>query len=141
MKKIILALSIAFCAIALTSCGGFSKQQTAEQMNQPMNCAGLNMRNATWHYTNEFGQAINVTGTCKKGRKHGNFKVYANGQQIATSKFGKDIEKKTTCLVGGQKTRISLLGCMQANAQNAVPQGQAVSEAEAAADENEADED
>lgn len=139
MKKTATLLILALSAVLLTSCGSYSKHQTPEQQAQPMSCAGLHMRGAQWHFTNDFGQTVDVVGTCKKGRKHGNFAFTVNGQVIAKTKFGKDVEKKTTCMVGGQKTRTPLEQCMQANAQNAVPQGSAVSDAEAVSDDNEAD--
>lgn len=139
MKKASLLIILSLCAILLTSCGGYSKRQTPEQQAQPMSCAGLHMRGAQWHFTDDFGQVVDVVGTCKKGRKHGNFTFTVGGNLIAKSKFGKDQEKKTTCLAGGKKTRTPLEQCMQANAQNTAPQGEAVSEAEAAADDNEAD--
>lgn len=140
MKKIIL-IAFALCTmLTLSACGGkFAKQQTPEQMAQPMNCAGLHMRNATWNFTDNYGQAVVAVGTCKKGMKHGNFVVSVNGTNVAKSKFSKDAEVKTTCLVGGNKIRTTLDLCMQANAQNTAPQGAEVSDAEAAADDNEAE--
>lgn len=107
-------LTLAAGALVLTACGGnFAKRQSLEQMTVPVNCAGLHLKNAEWHYTNEFDQKVDVVGTCKKGMKHGNFTFKVNGQDVAVTKYSKDQEQKTTCMASGQKTRTPHNECMQ----------------------------
>jgi len=110
--KIILPL-LAAMALSLTACGGhFAKTQTTEQQNKPLDCTGLHMKKAQWHYTDANGLALDVTGTCHKGMKHGNFEFIVDGKKVATTKFIKDTEEKTTCEATGEKTRDPLEKCM-----------------------------
>lgn len=121
MKKIILTTAILSIAASLTACGGsYKKTQTIEEMQQPMNCAGLNMKRAQWSFVDDFGQQVEVTGTCKKGMKHGNFTFSVGGNKIAVSKFIKDQENKTSCFANGEKSRIDLQSCMQKNSESSV---------------------
>lgn len=110
--KIILPL-LAAMALSLTACGGhFAKTQTTEQQNQPLDCTGLHMKKAQWHYTDANGLALDVTGTCHKGMKHGNFEFILDGKKVATTKFVKDQEEKTSCEATGEKTRDPLEKCL-----------------------------
>lgn len=116
MKKISLILALGSIAAVLTACGGsYSRTQTLEQQNAPFNCAGLHVKNAQWHFVDDFGQRVDVMGSCHAGMKHGTFDFVVNGKLVAKSKFIKDSERKTTCLVMG-KTRTNLINCMQLNA-------------------------
>ena len=113
MKKISLILALGSIAAVLTACGGsYSRTQTLEQQNAPFNCAGLHVKNAQWHFVDDFGQRVDVMGSCHAGMKHGTFDFVVNGKLVAKSKFIKDSERKTTCLVMG-KTRTNLINCMQ----------------------------
>lgn len=114
MKKIILTATALSIAATLTACGGsFRKVQTPAEMQQPMNCTGLHMKNATWMFTDDFGQQVTVTGTCKKGQKHGNFTFKVGEKTVAVTKFVKDIENKTACTATNEKTRTPLEECMK----------------------------
>ena len=113
MKKISLILALGSIAAVLTACGGgYSKVQTLEQQNAPFNCAGLHIKSAQWHFIDDYGQRVDAMGSCHAGMKHGNFEFIVNGQLVAKTKFSKDREAKTTCLVMG-KTRTNLSNCMQ----------------------------
>lgn len=116
MKKISLILILCGIAATLIACGvSYKHTQTIEEMSQPYTCAGLHMKQAQWRFLDDFGQQVNVTGSCKKGMKHGNFEFIVNGNLIAKTKYSHDVETKTTCVVMG-KTRTNLNNCMQMNA-------------------------
>ena len=84
----------------------------------PLDCTGLHMKNAQWHYTDENGNALDVNGNCHKGKKHGNFEFLIAGKQVAVTKFINDEENKTSCKAGGDKTRETLAQCLAKAAQN-----------------------
>ena len=106
MKKIILLPILALAALSLTACGGpLAKTQTTEQQNAPLDCTGLHMKHAQWHFTDANGLALDVTGACHKGMKHGNFEFLVDGKRVAVTKFVKDTEQKTSCEATGEKTR------------------------------------
>lgn len=117
MKKL-LTLSIAFgIAATLTACGGsYRKTQTLEEQTMPMSCVGLHTKHAQWHFTDDFGQQVDVSGACHAGKKHGQFEFIVAGKKIAVTKFVKDEEIKTACSAGGEKTRLNLENCMRKNA-------------------------
>ena len=119
MKKFPLILALGSIAAVLIACGGnYSRAQTFEQQNSPFNCVGLHLKNAQWHFVDDFGQRVDVMGSCHAGMKHGTFQFIVNGQLVAKTKFSKDSERKTTSLVMG-KTRTNLINCMQLNAAQA----------------------
>ena len=131
MKKIALALILCGVAASLTACGGnYRRMQSIEEQNAPYTCAGLHMRNAQWHFVDDFGQRVDVIGQCNRGLKHGTFEFYVERQMIAKTKYVRDNEAKTTCLVQG-KSKLDLNTCMKYNAelklkeaaasQNAIP--------------------
>ena len=118
MKKITLTLALCCLAAFLTSCGGnYRKIQTAQEQSSPYTCEGLHMRNAQWHFTDDFGQNVDVVGSCAKGMKHGTFEFYIDRQLVAKTKYIRDAEHKTTCLAQG-KTRLDLNTCMTIKAEN-----------------------
>ena len=113
MKKTILLPILATMAISLTACGGhFAKTQTTEQQNAPLDCTGLHMKNAQWHFTDANGLALDVNGACHKGMKHGNFEFLVDGKKVAVTKFVKDKEEKTACTATAEKTRDPLEKCL-----------------------------
>ena len=113
MKKIILLPILALAALSLTACGGhFAKTQTTEQQNAPLDCTGLHMKHAQWHFTDANGLALDVTGACHKGMKHGNFEFLVDGKKVAVTKFIKDKEEKTSCSATAEKTRDPLEKCL-----------------------------
>ncbi len=117
MKKIILLAMAMPLTLSLIACGGsYRKVQTAEETMLPFNCSGLHMKNAQWHFTDEFGQQIDATGACHAGRKHGQFNFYMKGTMVAKTKFVKDSEAKTTCVIAGKDERSTLQQCMQKHA-------------------------
>lgn len=119
MKKTVAFLVLGTSVLMLTSCGGgkFQKFQTSEQMNTPFNCSGLHMRNAQWHFVDDFGQTVDAIGTCKKGMKHGNFKFSINGTVVAKTKYNKDIEIKSVCMLD-PKNSVSFAFCMEQTAKS-----------------------
>ena len=113
MKMIYTLPILATMALSLTACGGhFAKTQTTEQQNGPLDCTGLHMKNAQWHFTDANGLALDVNGTCHKGMKHGNFEFLVDGKKVAVTKFIKDQEEKTSCTATAEKTRDSLEKCL-----------------------------
>ena len=120
MKKIVLTLTLCGLAAALTSCGGnYRRMQSMEEQNAPYTCAGLHMRNAQWHFTDDYGQKVDVVGNCVKGMKHGTFEFYVDRTLIAKTKYIRDVENKTACLAKG-KTRLDLSTCMKIKAETNV---------------------
>lgn len=117
MKKFALTLLLCGIAATLSACSGnYKKMQTVEQQNAPYTCAGLHMRNAQWHFDDDYGQHVDVIGNCAKGMKHGTFEFYIEGQLIAKTKYIRDNENKTTCLAQG-KSRLDLNSCMKIKAE------------------------
>ena len=122
MKKITLTLALCGLAALLSSCGGsYRKVQSMEEQMSPYTCAGLHVKHAQWHFVDDFGQQVDVMGSCAKGMKHGTFEFAVGGQLVAKTKYIKDNESYTTCLVMG-KTRTNLNECMKLRAANAPAQ-------------------
>ena len=115
--KIILPL-LAAIAFFLTACGGnYARTQSDIQRNGPIDCGGLHTKQGQWHFTDENGLVLDVTGVCAKGQKHGEFDYYANGKLIAKTKYSHDEELKTACLAKG-KSKIPNKQCLALAAQN-----------------------
>ena len=118
MKKTTTLFALGATALLISACAsGFNKHQTVEQTMQPFNCFGLHMKNAQWHFVDDFGQSVDATGTCKKGMKHGNFQFFINNELVAKVKYSRDNEVQTYC---AQTPGIpkSLAACMEYTARN-----------------------
>jgi len=106
------------CATAMlfSSCGGYLRHQDYNSMNRPCDCTGYHMNHAVWHYTDRFGQTVDVVGKCTRGMKNGNFDFFVDGIQVARTKFSRDEEIKTKCLISGGQV-YNLYTCMNLSAQ------------------------
>ena len=118
MKKTILLPILALAALSLTACGGsFANTQTTEQRSKPLDCTGLHMKNAQWHFTDANGNTIDANGACHKGMRHGNFEIFMSGKKVAVTKFIKNNESKTSCFANGTKSHTMLDQCLALAAQ------------------------
>ena len=115
MKKLIILAIACFAAATLTSCSSYRKVQTEESHKSAFDCAGYHVSKASWEFTDNYGQTVNVTGRCTKGMRHGNFDFFVDGKQVARTKFVRNEEVKTACFVNG-KSRTDLYTCMDMNA-------------------------
>lgn len=125
LKKIVTTAAIsALAAFTLSACGSFSKVQTEQQKHAMPFCGGLHINNATWDYTDQFGNQIHVIGDCRKGMMHGGFTYMMDGKLVAKSKFSKNSEIKTSCVVNDKKYYSTLAACLNdaANAKGAAQQ-------------------
>ena len=114
MKLICLCLLFVVTAFALSACAtGYEDVQQKEQMMQRPNCTGLHVGHASWRYTDANGYPVSVQGKCVKGMKHGRFIYYLGGKKVAVSSFHQDVERKTTCLAQGKKSRTVLEKCLE----------------------------
>lgn len=116
IKKACIFALIGATTILFSSCGGYLRQQDYNSINRPCDCTGYHLKNAVWHYTDRFGQNVDVVGKCSKGMKHGNFDFFVGGMQVARTKFSRDEEIKTKCFIGNGQT-YNLYTCMNLNAQ------------------------
>ena len=66
----------------MTSCSSYNKHQDEADKNGPVDCVDLHVRNAEWHFIDR-GVRFDVFGTCKKGMRHGNFRFFADGHEVA----------------------------------------------------------
>lgn len=125
LKKIVTTAAIsALAAFTLSACGGYSNIQTDQQRQAMPFCGGLHLKSASWNYVDQFGNNIFVNGSCNKGMKHGNFTYMMDGKLIATVKYSRDGELKTSCQATGKKYRSTLDACLvdAANAKAAAMQ-------------------
>lgn len=125
LKRIVTIAAIsALAAFTLSACGGYSNIQTDQQRQAMPFCGGLHLKSASWNYVDQFGNNIFVNGSCNKGMKHGNFTYMMDGKLIATVKYSRDSEHKTSCQATGKKYRSTLDACLvdAANAKAAAMQ-------------------
>lgn len=116
MKKTFILIAISLVAAVITSCSSYAKHQTIEQMNTPFDCTGLHMKNAQWDFVDDYGLKIHADGRCHAGRRHGQFNFYHNNKMLAKTKFVKDKEVKTSCMIEGRQMATSLESCMNMHA-------------------------
>lgn len=116
MKKIINLLVISGIALITASCASYVRVQTTENQSTAFDCTGLHLKQGSWHFTDDFGQNVLVTGSCAKGMRHGTFDFYVDNEQVARTKFIHNVENKTTCFVNGSKARLDLNNCMKLHA-------------------------
>ena len=114
MKKFVI---ISAAMMLLCSCGGsYLRYQDEASKNQPCNFSGYHVNNANWHFVDNLGQDILATGRCYKGMKHGNFDFFVNGTLVARTKFSRDREQSTRCIIENLRNA-DLQTCLTAYAQ------------------------
>jgi hypothetical protein len=111
----------------MTSCSSYSKHQDEADKNGPVDCVDLHVRNAEWHFTDR-GVHFDVIGTCKKGMRHGNFRFFADGNEVAVVKYSKDSEVKVKCVIAKNSMPVSFQECLS----NINPQGSSSAESKGA---------
>ena len=109
MKKLhsIVFASFAGALFVLTGCASYSMVQTPTMKDRPPSCEDLHIHYAEWNYKDTFGNDYHTVGRCVKGMMHGEFSYMMNGNLIARTKYTRNAEVKTVCLVG--KKHASLL--------------------------------
>lgn len=120
MKKTLILVAISLVAALFTSCSSYNNFQTTEQMSQPFICTGLHLKNAQWNFVDDYGVKIHVDGRCHAGRRHGQFNFFEGNRMLAKTKFSKDKEIKTACILPAGQKSTTLEECMNihANARN-----------------------
>lgn len=113
--KLIALLTITFAITILTSCSSYRKVQTPYEKMSTYNCSGLHMNRAEWHFTDSFGQFVDVTGKCTKGMKNGIFNFEVEGQLVARARYVKDLEQDSECYVNHYSATTSVGECMAQN--------------------------
>lgn len=95
----------------MTSCSSYNKHQDEADKNGPVDCVDLHVRNAEWHFIDR-GVRFDVFGTCKKGMRHGNFRFFADGHEVAVVKYSKDSEVKVKCAIAKNSMPVSFQECL-----------------------------